>query len=188
MQWTQVRRGRRASGFGRKASGFGSRAPPPLAPSDERQFPSLGARPGRAATVAARKSSAGKSSARKSAAAPAGSFLETLVAENPRPKPKAVEPEVPIGWLRMRCDGSRTEHPDSVKVRRDGEEARRKKTTVEAINRMLRMRQQERDVQNELLGEMSPYYGAWDITGPPGTSDAEYSEDDEPENYSSEDS
>lgn len=157
MQWTQVRR---------------KKTPLSLAHNYERQFPHLGAKP---------------CGAKERAGSVSDSFLKTLVAKNPMPKPKAAEPEVPLGWLRMCRDGSRAEHPGSVKARKDGEEAHRKKTTVEAINKMLRMRQQERDIQNELLGAMSPYYDAWDITGPPGASDAEYS-DDEPEDYSSEDS
>ena len=168
MQWTQVRRGGRAF---RRCS-WAQR--PTLAPDDERQFPSLGAK-----TRSTAAAPAGKSAA--------GSFLQTLVAENPRPKPKAREPDVPLGWIRLRRDGSRTEHPNAAKDRREGEATRRRRTTIEEINRMLRMRQQERDIQNELLGAMSPYYDAWDITGPPGASDAEYS-DDELEDYSSEDS
>ena len=83
---------------------------------------------------------------------------------------------LPLGWVRINKTGIVPKTAAQINYEKHQTDISRSKAIYEHATEMLFRRQKERDELNELLGAMSPYYDAWDITGPPGESEEEYSD------------
>ena len=83
---------------------------------------------------------------------------------------------LPLGWIRINKTGIVPKTTAQIEYEKRNAAIEKSKAIYEHATEMLFRRQKERDELNELLGPMSPYYDAWDITGPPGESEEEYSD------------
>ena len=71
---------------------------------------------------------------------------------------------LPLGWIRINKTGIVPKTTAQIEYEKRNAAIEKSKAIYEHATEMLFRRQKERDELNELLGPMSPYYDAWDIT------------------------